>query len=813
LLKLHGYNELDAAQPKSFLKIAAEGMREPMFILLVACSSLYLLLGDYREGFILLGWVIVILLITFSQHRKTEKSLEALRQLSAPRALVQRDGEFIRIPGREVVPSDWLHIREGDRIPADALLMESQHLLVDESMLTGESVPVLKTAGDSSANTLFSGTMVVGGSGFAKVINTGAATRFGNIGASLRNIQKDQTRLQAETGRLIRRLFLAGVLISVGVTAAFYFTRGDLLHAVLSGLSAVMALLPEEFPVVLTVFMALGAWRLARNKVLTRVPAAIETLGSATVLCTDKTGTLTLNKMEVSGLYCAGRHYPPSDFHQYTAELFSLADGLYQASEPDSLDPMERALVNLRLTFADTNEAAAVLKHYPLSGEFKAMTRVVEMKAGRKQAFCKGAPETVLGVCQLSSDEHQQLLHAVEELASQGFRVLAAASCEWNAPHYPEKQQDFPFDFLGLVAFEDPIRPEVPQAIQECRNAGIRVIMLTGDFPLTAGSIAAKIGLENAGDILTGKELQDMPDTTLQQRIREVQVFARIVPEQKLKIIRALKANGEIVAMTGDGVNDAPALKAADIGVAMGMKGTDVAREAASLVLLDDNFASIVEAIRSGRRIFDNLQKAMTYIVAVHLPIIGLVLLPSLFSFLPILLMPLHIVFMELIIDPVCSVAFESQVEEKGIMERPPRPLIDTFFGWKSMAYSLLEGVALLFMVLVVFVIALQRELPEAITRALSFSALIGGNLVLVVCSLSTSKHFFRIIQERNRSLLLIASTAIIALIASLFVPVLKEVFMFETPALKQMWLPLVACAVLLLLLEGLKYFRGPKER
>lgn len=807
LLKRYGFNELPSAKSKSVGRIAFEVIKEPMFILLISCGSVYLLLGDYLEGNSLLCSVSVIIFISFYQHRKTENSLAALRQLSSPRALVIRDGAEIRIAGREVVPEDVIVLHEGDRVPADAILLECNHLSIDESLLTGESVPVIKS--EESENKIYSGTLVIQGKGIAKVTSTGTNTQFGIIGTSLQSIEQDSTRLQREMKTLIRNLFIGGAVISIGVIVAFYFTRGNFLNSLLTGLSAAMAILPEEFPVVLTVFLALGAWRLSKNKVLTRKPSAIETLGSATVLCSDKTGTITQNKMEMAALYCNGKTYSKQDFKSYEKNLSYLVKLLFNASSNKSIDPMEKAIVSEHEKLQIPMEKFQLLKEYPLSKELFAMTRVLKSEKDKTiHIYCKGAPEVVFKLCRLSATDTDIYTKAVQEMAGKAYRVLAAAQSDWQNQELPEKQSDIHFRFAGLVAFEDPIRPEVPKAIKECNEAGIKVIMITGDYPATARCIAKQIGLQNDDNVLTGDELKSMSADDLQKKIKHTHVFARIVPEQKLQLIQALKANGEIVAMTGDGVNDAPALKAADIGVAMGMKGTDVAREASSLVLLDDNFASIVHAIHSGRRIFDNLQKAMSYILAIHIPIIGLVLLPAMFSWLPILLTPLHIVFMELIIDPVCSIAFESEQEEESIMNRPPRKPDELFFGWRKILFSFLKGLMLLVMVLTIYFLSIKEGHSENEVRAIAFSSLIIGNVFLILTSLSDTRNFFSVILEKNIAVLLISVIAFAILLLTISIPLLQDIFSFDFPGYKHFISSFIGSLILLLSLESIKIVR-----
>lgn len=807
-LKSFGYNELPSARPKNILRIAGETIREPMFLLLISCATLYMILGDYREGIIMLGSIFIIIFISFFQNRKTERALEALRNLSSPRALVIRDGVEVRIPGREVVPGDLLVLNEGDRIAADAILSESAHLSVDESFLTGESVAVNKTAGNDLVNNkLFSGTLVVQGSGIAEVTATGVKTEFGKIGVSLKSIEEDETRLQKEMKTLIRNLFLIGIGVSITIVIVFYISRGSFLQSLLNGLAASMAVLPEEFPVVLTVFLALGAWRLSKIKVLTRRPSAIETLGSATVLCSDKTGTITQNKMGVAVLYDGDQMYYGDSFYDNQQQTSLLVRSAHRASRINSMDPMEIAINESHDKFyPDEKDDVTLVKEYPFTRESMAMTRVMKDEDEKVYSvFAKGAPESIFKLCKLSSAEIEKHTKAIEGMAEKGYRVIAVARAKHGDLVLPEKQTQFDFTFSGLIGLADPVRPEVPQAIKECQSAGVKVIMITGDYPVTAKTIAEQIGLPSDGKIITGDELNNMSDEELGKDISGVNVFARVVPQQKLRIVKALKANGEIVAMTGDGVNDAPALKAANIGVAMGNKGTDVAREASSLVLLDDNFTSIVSAIRYGRRIYDNLQKAMSYILAIHIPIIGLTLMPAFFPSLPILLMPLHIIFMELIIDPVCAVAFETEQEEKGIMNRPPRKSGEDFFGFRKIMSSFLSGLLLLIMVVSVYFLSMYEQHTEAEVRAIAFSALIVGNIFLILTDLSKTRPVISVLAERNVTVLGLLLIAFIMLQLVIFVPSLRQVFRFEIPGYEH-FLPSIGGALLMVtILEVIK--------
>lgn len=813
-LKQFGYNELPSSQPKNIWRIAVEVMKEPMFLLLISCGVLYMLIGDYREGMILLSAIFVIIFITFYQYRKTERALEALKNLSSPRAMVFRNGVEVRIPGREVVPDDVLILNEGDRVPADASVLDSTNLTVDESILTGESVAVRKTSegktSEESNHRIFSGTLVVQGRGYAAVTETGIHTRFGEIGLSLKNIEEDQTRLQKEMKIFIRNLAIIGIFISVAVVIFFYLGRGNFIQSLLTGLSSSMAILPEEFPVVLTVFLALGAWRLSKKNVLTRKPSAIETLGSATVLCADKTGTITQNKMEVAGVFNGNEIFYRETFHSQAEKITSVLEHAHQASSKDSIDPMEKAIRKVWEDHGNKNEKA-LIKEFAISADLLAMTRIVSDSTNKLTASAKGAPEAIFKLCHFNDETYRKQISVVQQMAEKGFRVIAVAFAELSATDLPQHQQDITFTLVGMIGLEDPIRPEVPQAIKECNEAGIKVMMITGDYPITARNIARQIGLHNADTILTGEELKNLSDEALKEKLKHTGIIARVAPEQKLRIVQALKANGEVVAMTGDGVNDAPALKAAHIGVAMGNKGTDVAREASSLVLLDDNFASIVSAMRLGRRIFDNLQKAMSYILAIHIPIIGLTLLPALFADLPILLLPLHIVFMELIIDPVCSVAFESEQEEKGIMSRAPRKTTELFFGSRNILFSVMQGLLTLTMVLIVYVISINEGHSDGEVRAITFSSLIIGNVCLILTNLSKTRSFLQVFTEKNLPVKLIIAVALFILLLVISTPALQVTFSFEFPGYAHFIASIIGAVLLLVVLEAIKFFKSKR--
>ncbi len=798
-----------------------------MFILLVACGSLYLVLGDLQEGLMLLGFVFVIMGIEFFQQKKTEKALDALKEMASPRALVIRDGAEIRIAGFEVVTDDLIVLQEGDRVPADATVLQSVSLLVDESLLTGESVSVRKTDWDETEKItqpggddlpfIFAGSMIVQGNGIAQVTRIGIQTEIGKIGKELENIKDQPTLLKKEMGSLVKKLTIIAALLCILVIVAFTFSRGSLINGFLAGITLAMAVLPEEFPVILTVFMALGAWRMSKKKVLTRDPLAIETLGSATVLCTDKTGTLTENKMTVTRLYNGKDFHTVEKSNELNSEFHEIMEYGILSSQTNPFDPMEKAISGMGKLYLKGTEHIhqnwEMIKEYPLSKELLAMSRVFSSKETREKIIAtKGAPEAIFELCHLDAKEIKRLSHAVEELASDGLRVLGVAKAKIVAQGLPEIQHDFIFEFIGLIGLSDPIRANVKLAVSECYKGGIRVIMITGDYPVTAKHIALEIGLENPEMCMTGQELHAISDAQLCKMIKQINVFARVVPEQKLKIVNALKKNGEIVAMTGDGVNDAPALKSADIGIAMGEKGTDVAREASSLVLMDDNFSSIVGAIRMGRRIFDNLQKSFGYIFAIHVPIAGLSLLPILLGNFPIILWPVHIVFLELIIDPACSIIFEAEKEEKNVMNRPPKQINEPFFGNRKILFSCLQGVGILIITLAVYFTGLHLGYVAEEVRAMTFTTLIISNISVILTNRSWSDNIFKIIATPNKAVLWVSGGAIFFLILVLNIPFFLSLFQFQKLTLINILICSLAGLTSIIWFEIYKLFKLKKD-
>ena len=809
-----GPNELPRAGRRSILRIAVEVLREPMLALLLAGGIAYLLLGDRVEALILLAFATFSVVVTVVQETRTEHVLEALRDLSAPRALVIRDGARVRIAGREVVRDDVIVLEQGDRIAADAVLIAAADLQTDESLLTGESLPVGKIAAVAGATDeahrpggegqpfIYSGSLVARGSGIARVLATGPRSEIGKIGESLGTLETEAPRLRRETTRIVTWCAVGGGAVAVLVVVLYGLLRGGWIEAVLAGIAIGMSMLPEEFPVVLTVFLAMGAWRIGKVGVLTRRASAIETLGSATILCTDKTGTLTENRMSVAELWLpSGEALSVGSNNRPTAAFAGLIETAALASAVEPTDPMEIALHAASVAATSSGTLAHA---YALRPELLAMSNVWDDGAALAIA-AKGAPEAIAGLCKLAPDHRSALTEAVEAMATRGIRVLAVATATAPDRDWAETQAGYTYTLAGLVGLADPLRASVPGAVAECRSAGIRVVMITGDYAATARSIATQAGIAE-GDVITGSDLAALDDAALAERLKSVTVFARIMPEQKLRIVQAFKAGGEIVAMTGDGVNDAPSLKAAHIGIAMGNRGTDVAREASAMVLLDDDFGSIVQSVRLGRRIYDNIRKAMAFIFAVHVPIAGLALLPLFFG-MPILFGPIHIALLEMVIDPVCALVFEAEREEDDIMRRPPRDPAEALFSLPMVAWSVFQGGLAFAMLATVFLVESSAGMPEAEVRALVFFALIAEIVALILVNRSFGASLGEALRRHNAALRYVGAAIVGVTALILFLPAAQTLLKFGAIAWIDLVLAIALGLALLLMLELCKPF------
>lgn len=825
-LKTDGYNELPSPEQRGFLRIVSEVIRQPMFMLLIGGGVVYLLLGDRLEALFLLLFASLSVTITIVQESRSEHVLQALRDLASPRAHVIRDGKRMLIAGREVVREDVMVVSEGDRIAADAKLLTAQDLLVDESLLTGESVPVRKltsvvadkmaapspapSPGGDDLPYLFAGTLVVRGNAIAVVQATGIRSEMGKIGAALESIETEQPHLQLQMRSLIRNFAIIGALAGTMTVLLFGLLRGSWLEALLGGIAVGMSLLPEEFPLVMAVFMAMGAWRISRARVLTRHASAIETLGATTVLCTDKTGTLTENRMTVTSILDETIRWNLSSELPLPDPLHEILRAARLACPREPSDPMDIAVHLLADTLRGSTGSPAMdqkpIHAYGLRPDLFAVANVV-VADGIGIAYAKGAFEAIAELCHLPDDKIAKIRAQADLLARDGMRVLGIAKSspinDAQIKNLPESPRGLPFEYIGLMGFTDPIRSNVVNAVAECRSAGIRVIMITGDYPETARAIAKQAGID-ATEVLAGDDIEAMSEDQLAEHVKSACIFARIRPNQKLRIVQCLKTNGEVVAMTGDGVNDAPAIKAAHIGIAMGGRGTDVAREASSIVLLDDDFGSIVKTIRLGRRIYDNLRKAIEFIVAVHIPIAGLALLPLFFG-LPLMLTPILIAFLEMIIDPACSIVLEAEKEEDDVMQRPPRKQGSSLLLPRRIWWAVFQGVIALAILGGILVVGSGIGMVERDLRALVFTCLVLINMGLILVNRSFKSSLIRAFLQPNRPLAIMFASVSALLALVLFWPPAQSLFHFGQLHWDDLAICLTAGIFSLVALEALK--------
>jgi Ca2+-transporting ATPase len=785
-----GPNALPVSRQRSVARLLGDVVSEPMLLLLAGVSAAYLLLGERRDALMLLGFVFVVMGISFAQQRRGDRSLDALRDVSSPRALVIRDGQARRISSRDLVLGDIVLLSEGDRVPADMELLESSMLSVDESMQSGESGPVAKRAGlpDDPLGRALAGTLVTQGSGRGRVTAVGAHSALGRIGQALAAIGRPSTPIEQESARTVRRIAVIGITLAGALALVYGLRSGEWLHGLLAGLTLAMAVLPEELPLVLTLFLGLGAWRLARENILARSIAAIELLGATTVLCVDKTGTLTCNRMSVRQIRCASASFDLQQARQaeFPEALHGLLEYALLASHRRAFDPMDLAIcdaaANLLANTEHLHHDWTLLEDYPLLPDMLAMSRVWQSPdSSARLIAAKGAPEAIIDLCHLDAGRSAAIMEQVLDMARAGLRVLGVARATFPDQTLPRQQHDVDFVFLGLIALEDPVRPDVPGAIAQCRSAGIRVVMMTGDHAATATAIARQAGMSPERGVMTGAELDELSEPSLRARLAQIEVFCRVRPEQKLRLIVALRAMGEIVAMTGDGVNDAPALKAADIGVAMGARGTDVAREAAALVLLNDDFGSLVSAVRQGRRLFANLRKAMVFVLAAHIPIVGLSIVPVLMGW-PLLLMPIHIVFLQLLIDPACSVVLEAEPLGPGGMQEKPRRPGARLFDRVVLGRSVWQGAGLLLLLLAVLLGSRYWGLSAEMARTVIFIILVLASLGLILANRSWERPFWRSGTAFNRYFGVLAALTLAVLGTVLAVPRIGQLFGFSVP-------------------------------
>jgi Ca2+-transporting ATPase len=815
--KENGTNSLDHQDKNHFLASLIEMFKEPMFLLLLLATSIYFITGEYSNGFFMLAAIVLVSAISLFQESKSRNAIEELKKLSQPKSKVIRNGEIIEIPSEEIVLGDLIQTEEGTFIPADGIILQSNDFSVNESILTGESLSVFKNE-KSEINQIFQGTIAASGLAICKVTAIGNQTQLGKIGKSLESIEEEKTPLQLQIGNFVKKLSLVGLIIFGIVWAVNFYNSGLILNSLLKALTLAMSIIPEEIPVAFSTFMALGAWRLMKMGIIVKHTKTVETLGSATVICTDKTGTITENKMSLAQWYTHsnntinGNGNDNSNFNENinNEEHELLAISMW-ASEPIPFDGMEIALHEAysKLEINDERPNFKLIHEYPLDGRPPMMTHIFENQKGTRIIAAKGAPEAIIACSKLSKDEVQKINNAIESMSEEGFRVLGVGVSEFAGKTFPKTQQEFAFKFLGVVAFYDPPKENIKKVFDTFYNAGIQVKIVTGDNATTTSTIARQIGFNNPENTLNGDELMKMDDATLKKKVMETTIFTRMFPEAKLKIIEALKANNQIVAMTGDGVNDGPALKSAHIGIAMGKKGTEIAKQAANLILIEDDLAKMTDAIAMGRKIYINLKKAIQYIISIHIPIVMIVFIPLVLGWIyPNIFSPVHIIFLEIIMGPTCSIIYENEPMESNLMLQKPRPLTNTFFNLKEITISIVQGLVITLGLLFVYQYCVRENCTESATRTIVFLTLIASNIFLTLANRSFYYSIFTTIKYKNNLVLMIIGITVLITSLLLFVPLFSHFFMFETVSTVQIGMSILVGFVSVFWIEIYKAFK-----
>ncbi|MDR6846555.1 cation-translocating P-type ATPase [Flavobacterium granuli] len=812
----NGLNSIEHQKKNNILSSIIEMVKEPMFLLLLTATSIYFITADFGNGIFMTAAILLVSTISLYQESKSRNAIEALNKLTQPKSKVIRDGELIEIPSEEIVLGDCIQCEEGTFIPADGIIIQSNDFSVNESIITGESLAVFKSE-KSENNQVFQGTIVASGLAICKVTAIGSQTQLGKIGESLDDITEEKTPLQIQIGNFVTKMSLVGLVVFLLVWGINFYNSRILLDSLLKALTLAMSIIPEEIPIAFATFMALGAWRLMKSGIIVKQTKTVETLGSATVICTDKTGTITENKMSLAQWYLfeegSFNDNLNSDLSIKETELLSLS---MWASEPIPFDAMEMALHDAyaKMGIKDERPNYRMVHEYPLSGKPPMMTHLFENKNGDRIIAAKGAPEALIACSKLSEKQTNQILSAMQSMAEKGYRVLGVGVANFSGTDYPKTQQEFSFDFKGLIAFYDPPKANIKEVFETFYKAGIQVKIVTGDNALTTATIANQIGFRNSGKILNGDELMTMDDATLREKVMETNIFTRMFPEAKLKIIKALKENDQIVAMTGDGVNDGPALKSAHIGIAMGKKGTEIAKQAANLILIDDDFSKMTEAIAMGRKIYINLKKAIQYIISIHIPIILIVFIPLVLGWIyPNIFSPVHIIFLEIIMGPTCSIIYENEPMEPNLMKQKPRPFTNTFFNLKEITISIVQGLVITLGLLLMYQYCTKLDYTENTTRTSIFLTLIASNIFLTLANRSFYYSIFTTLKYKNNLVPLIIGITVLITSLLLITPVFRRFFQFESITLLQIGLSILVGFVCVLWIEIFKFFRRRKEK
>jgi Ca2+-transporting ATPase len=817
--KKFGFNKLMYKKENNFFDALVRTVKDPMLILLLAASTLYYITGHAGDGIFMTSAVILVACISLYQDSRSRNALGKLKSFSQSNCKVIRNGEITDIKSEDLVVGDSLVVEEGTLIVADGEIVHSNDFSVNESILTGEFLPVFKDK-TTPNNTVYNGTTVASGLAIATITAIGNSTQLGKIGKSLEGIEEEKTPLESQISDFVKKMAIAGALIFMVVWAINYWHTHNWMNSLLQSLTLAMSILPEEIPVAFTTFMALGAWRLMKMGIVVKHMKTVETLGSATVICTDKTGTITENKMSLAKVYAFATQQMydtqnPSDkpLQEDAKAVITLA---MWASEPIPFDPMEIALHQAygEFTADDERPNYAMVHEYPLGGKPPMMTHVFENKAKKRIVSAKGAPEALMNICPLSTAEKKQINNAIQDLTTEGYRVLGIGEAVFDGDDFPPDQQDFEFSFKGIVAFYDPPKKNISAVLDAFYKAGIAVKIITGDHAETTISIAKEVGFKGYDKTITGDELMELSESALNKTVLNTHIFTRMFPDAKLKIINALKTQNEIVAMTGDGVNDGPALKAAHIGIAMGKKGTEIAKQAASLILLEDDLSKMVDAIAMGRKIYTNLKKAIQYIISIHIPIILMVFVPLALGWIyPNIFSPVHVIFLELIMGPTCSIIYENEPLEKNTMVQKPRPFTTTFFNFKELLTSIIQGLSITAGTLSAYQFAVYQGYNESLTRTMVFTVLVTANVFLTLVNRSFYYSIFTTLKYKNNLVLMIISATIIILISLIYIKPLAVFFEFEYLSLHQMGISIGIGFISVIWFECVKLYRRKNER
>ena len=806
----YGYNQADNIQPNAWYSMLLDIMKEPMLLLLIAVSVIYLIVGNYSEAIFMLGAIIAVSGISFYQDNRSKKALEALEKLNEPLSIVIRDSKVIQIPTHEIAVGDLCILEEGKMVNADGEIVHSNDFSVNEASLTGESLSVFKNQ-DTEDKKVFSGTLVVSGLAVIKVEKIGDETKLGKIGQSIQDIKSERSPLQIQITKFVKWMAVAGIVVFLMVWSFSFWRTGDIIESLLAGLTLAMSILPEEIPVAFTTFMALGAWKLMREGIIIKRSSVVETLGSTTVICADKTGTITENSMRLNALYDYKTNRVFDENEYDSPELSGLIRFAMWSSEPVPFDPMEITIhqVYEKTHSLDHRKEFQMIHEYPLGGKPPMMTHLFENKSGERIVAAKGAPEAILAVSHLPENEKAKLRQRIQDFGKKGYRVLGVAKSHFEGNNFPEKQQEFDWEFMGFTVFYDPPKKGIQEVFQKIYQAGIKVKVITGDNADTTYAIAQQAGIINLTPAVNGAEIVDHTEAELIDLSRNTTLFTRMFPEAKLAMVNAFKQDGEVVAMLGDGVNDAPALKAAHIGVAMGSKGTEIAKAAASLVITNDDLDKLITGIAAGRRIYANIKKAIQYIISIHIPIILTVSLPLFLNWIyPHIFTPVHVIFLELIMGPTCSIVYENEPMEKNTMVQKPRKMTETFLNGKELAISIIQGLIITVGVLFAYQYTIRNGGNEETTRAMVFTTLIFANVFLSLVNRSFLYSMVESFRYRNRLFPLIIGITLGLLFAILYVPPFAGFFKVTGLSVQQLGISVLIAAVSVLWFEGYKWVK-----